>query len=320
MRNGQTWTHPGQGNPDIVEPGGPIDPVVSVIGSYDEEGRLKGCVVNYACHATTSPDGISANWIYYLEKTIQGMLGASVPVVFLQGFCGDITQVDNRSPYRSPSGGEYARLVGGRVGAEAVRTLLKSFAGPAGPVASRSQTIRLERRKPSAERVHRSLEIVAKDPRQVGTTQWTFAKEIVMLDALVSKWPQIEAEVQAVQVGPAVMLSAPGEMFVELGLDIRRGSKFPITMPVELANGSIGYIPTEEALGKGGGGYETRLTSYSNAEPAAGSKFVETAVRLAGQLTPGAVPQRPKPAPFQADPNGRAPRPWSYGNVPPELS
>lgn len=42
MRNGQTWTHPGQGNPDIIEPAGPIDPAVSVIGSYDSEGRLRG--------------------------------------------------------------------------------------------------------------------------------------------------------------------------------------------------------------------------------------------------------------------------------------
>src|SRR5687768_13773940 len=110
MRNGQTWTHPGQGNPDIVEPAGPIDPIVSVISSYDAEGRLKGCVVNYACHATTSPDGISANWIHYLEKTIQGIMGPGAPVVFLQGFCGDITQIDNRSPFRYRSGDDYARL------------------------------------------------------------------------------------------------------------------------------------------------------------------------------------------------------------------
>jgi hypothetical protein len=151
-------------------------------------------------------------------------------------------------------------------------------------------------------------------------TDWLFAKETVMLDAHISKWPTIEAEVQAVQVGPAVMLSAPGEMFVQLGLDIRAGSKFPITMPVELANGSIGYIPTEEALGKGGGGYETRLTSYSNAEPSAGRRFVETSIQLASELTPGELPRRPRAGAFQPDSNGPAPRPWSYGNVPPELS
>jgi hypothetical protein len=320
MRNGQSWTHPGQNNPDIVEPAGPIDPIVSVIGSYDDEGRLKGCVVNYACHATTNPDGISANWIYYLEKTIQGILGSGVTVVFLQGFCGDITQVDNRNPYRQPGGEEYARLIGGRVGAEVVRTLLKSYAGAGGPVAARSEILTLERRKASRERVQRCLDLVAKDSAPAGMAEWVFAKEIVMLDALAAKWPTVEAEVQVVQVGPAVLVSAPGEMFVEIGLGIREGSKFAITMPVELANGSIGYIPTGEALSKTGGGYETRLTSYSNCEPGAAGRFVETGVRLAAQLSPGVVPKPAKADAFHADPNGPAPRPWSYGNVSPELS
>lgn len=98
------------------------------------------------------------------------------------------------------------------MGAEAVRALLKSDAEAAGPVASRSQMIRLERRNPSRSRVQRSLEIVAQEPAKVGLTNWIFAKEIVMLDALVAKWPVIEAEVQALQVGPAVLLSAPGEL------------------------------------------------------------------------------------------------------------
>ncbi len=320
MKNGQSWTHPGQGNPDIIEPAGPIDPAVSVIGAYDRDGRLKGCVVNYACHATTSPGGISANWIYYMERAIQGMLERSATVVFLQGFCGDITQVDNRSPWRAPSGDEYARLVGGCVGAEAVKVLLQSYAGAAGPTAAASQVLNIDRRLPNRERVQRALSIVAKDPKEAGMTNWLFAKEIVMLDALASKWPKLEAEVQAIQVGPTVMVSAPGEMFCQLGLDIRAGSAFPITMPVELANGCVGYIPTEEALGKSGGGYETRLTSYSNAEPTAGRQMVNTGVQLAKQFKPGSIPERPKAPPFNPDPNGPAPRPWSYGNLGPELS
>ncbi|MGH9630859.1 MAG: hypothetical protein ACRD7E_21315, partial [Bryobacteraceae bacterium] len=260
MKNGETWTHPGQGNPDIIEPAGPIDPTVNVIGAYDAEGRLKGCVVNYACHATTSPGGISANWIYYMERAIRGMLGTDAIVVFLQGFCGDITQVDNRSPWKSPTGDEYARLVGGCVGAEVVKVLLKAHAGPAGPAAAASQVVRMDRRLPSRAKVEQALSMVVKTPKETGMTDWIFAKETVMLDALASKWPQLEVEIQAIQVGPAVMVSAPGEMFCQLGLDIRAGSPFAITMPVELANGCAGYIPTEEALGKNGGGYETRLT------------------------------------------------------------
>jgi len=126
MKNGQSWSHPGAMNPDIVGYAGPIDPQVGVVGAWDTEGKLLGTVVNFSCHATTNPGGISANWPYYLERTIQGALDSKAPVVFLQGAAGDVTQVDNLSPYRRPDPVAWAQLVGGRVGAEAVKVLLVS--------------------------------------------------------------------------------------------------------------------------------------------------------------------------------------------------
>jgi len=129
---------------------------------------------------------------------------------------------------------------------------------------------------------------------------------------MLKKEPVAETEVQAVQVGPVVLLANQAEFFCQLGLDIKKGSNFPLTFPVELANGCVGYVPTEEALGPRGGGYETRLTSYSNLGPAAGRHIVEASLALARQLKPGPLPQRPKAPPFK--------EPWSYGNVPPELS
>ncbi len=312
MRNGQSWTHPGVGNPDIIEPAGPIDPEVGVVGAWDEQGRLAGAIVNFACHATTSPDGISANWIYYMEKIIRAVYGPDVIVMLMQGHCGDVTQVDNRSRYRTPTGDQYARLVGGRVGAEAVKVLTASHVGRLAPIRAASQTLTLPRRKPSPERVRRAAEIAAKDQKEVGHARWVFAKEIVLVDALIARYPTVEAEIQAVQLGPAVFLSSPGEMFVEWGLATKAKSKFPFTFPVELANGCVGYVPTEEALGARGGGYETRLTSYTNLQPDAGRRMLDTALGLAARLTPGAVPEPPAAPPFRG--------PWEYGNVGPELS
>ena len=94
----------------------------------------------------------------------------------------------------------------------------------------------------------RALELVQQDPKEVGATEWTFAKETVLLDAVIKARPEVEVEVQALQVGPLVFVSNPAEYFVQYGLDLKKGSKFPFTFPVELANGCVGYVPTEEAF------------------------------------------------------------------------
>ncbi len=109
MKDGFAMTHPGQGNPAIIEPAGPTDPQVGVLGVWNPEGQFLGCIVNFACHATTGPGGISADYIHYLEKTIRGIMGDQAVVVFLPGAAGDITQVNNRSPYQIKQFGEGPR-------------------------------------------------------------------------------------------------------------------------------------------------------------------------------------------------------------------
>ena len=183
-------THPGQGNPDILEPAGPIDPQVGVLGAWNKDGQFLGCVVNFACHGTTGPGGISADWIYYLEKTIRGLMGDKAVVVFMPGMAGDVTQVDNRSPYQIRQFGEIsARYVGGRVGAEAIKTLVavEQATGPLTPIAAQSQVLRISRRVPKPERVAQAMKIVQQDPNKVDATEWTFAKETVVLDARVKR-------------------------------------------------------------------------------------------------------------------------------------
>lgn len=313
MKSGFANTHPGVGNPDIVEPAGPIDPQVGVVGVFTPEGDLSGCIVNFACHATCGSTGISADWIYYLEQTIRGVFGNQAIVVFATGAGGDVTQVDNRRKFEFPQfGPRSARFVGGRIGAEAVKTLLSMHGGgETGPVASVSRMLTIKRRIPKPERVAAARSLIESKP-DGGDTDWTFAKEIVVLDAVLKKQPTAEIEVQAIQLGPAVFLACPAEYFCQFALDLKKQSNFPFTFPVAYANGSCGYVPTEEALGPRGGGYETRLTAYSNLEPTAGTQFVSALIEMAKAMEPGPVPQLPPAPKF----NGQ---PWTYGNLPPEL-
>lgn len=314
MKNGLTYSHAGVGNPDIIDYAGPIDPDVGTLGVWDLNGNLLGVVVNFANHNTTNPGGISANWVGAMEATIRKATGnAALPVVFLQGACGDITQVDNLAKYANPSAEEWWEIVGGRIGAEVYKTLLliRRGAGRNIPLDTRQKVWNIKRRVPSAAKVKRALELVKQGPEKSGSVEWTFAKETLMLDAMLKVRPEAEVEVQTIQVGPAVFVSNPAEYFVQYALDIKKASKFPFTFVVELANGCVGYVPTEEAMGPHGGGYETRLTSYSNLEVSAGRQFANTGIQLANTMTPGIVPVPPPPPPFKG--------PWTYGNLPPEL-
>jgi neutral ceramidase len=312
MRNGRVYTHPGKGNSDIVEPAGPIDPEVGVLAAWDTHGGLLGCLVNYACHATTFSGGVSADYICYLERTIQGVMGPDTVVVFLPGASGDVTQVDNQSLREREFGEKWSRLVGTRVGAEAVKVLVTATQGELTPLAAATKRLRIGRRRPSPARLEESRRIVTEGLRTgERSTAWTFAKELLVLEYWVGKEPEVEVEIQALQVGPALFLANPAEYFCGPGLAIKRASSFPLTYVVTLGNGCVGYVPPEEAMEPSGGGYETVLTSYSNLEVSAARQIAEASLELARGLAPGAVPVPPQV-------EGPQP-PWSYGLLGPDL-
>src|SRR5690606_33027414 len=124
-----------------------------------------GCVVNFSCHATANGPWISANWIYYMEQAIRGYYGKDVVVVFLAGACGDVTQVNNLSKYANPESDAWSQLVGGRVGAEAVKVLLGMSQTRVNevPVAALQKTWSIPRRVPAPERVEEAKKLAAQE-------------------------------------------------------------------------------------------------------------------------------------------------------------
>ena len=99
-----------------------------------------------------------------------------------------------------------------------------------------------------------ALELVQQPIEKVGPCSRLFAKETVLLDAKLAKEPVAAVEVQAIQIGPAVFDHRPGRVVRSTGPEIKAKSPFKFTFPVELANGCVAYVPTEECFGPHGGG------------------------------------------------------------------
>jgi hypothetical protein len=89
-------------------------------------------------------------------------------VVFLQGACGDVTQVNNQNPFVNPGTEDWCRLVGGRIGAEAVKVLLSMARGPLGPVDVKREFLAIKRRVPSPERLKKAIGTGHEKSRVIG--------------------------------------------------------------------------------------------------------------------------------------------------------
>ena len=85
-------------------------------------------------------------------------------------------------------------------------------------------------------------------------------------------------ELQGFRLGDAAFVAIPGEVFVEIGLTIKR--QLPrLTFVVGIANGYIGYVPTREAYAVGG--YEV---VSSKCQPGAADLLIEKVMSLTEQL------------------------------------
>ena len=304
MRDGTQMTHPGKGNPDILEPAGPVDPEVGVLSAWALDGEFLGAVVNFTCHGTVFSGGTSADWPYFMRTLITEAVNPKALVVFLNGACGDVTQVDNLSLQESEFGEKWARRVGHKVGAEALNVIADAEPGELSPLAARQTAVTIKTREVSEERFQKALALVKSEAPH--DHEWWYARDEVLLHEQ-NKWePEVTAEVQAVQIGPAAYVSNGAEYFCQFGLDTKARSSFPYTFVVELANDCIGYVPTPEAMGPHGGGYEPRLAVSSKLGPEAGQMIEDASVGLLESLAPGEAPPRPMVP--------QAGQPWGMGS------
>ena len=284
MADGSVQTNPGINNPNVIEPAGPTDPEVGVMVLRGEAGQTIGALGNYALHYVGIPDdftSFSADYFAVFGTMLQRLRSESFVAALSNGASGDINN-HNVMGHVTPRNDQYQHCerAGAIVAANALWAWNEAEFAAELPIASALEEITLAARPPATdEDLAKAQEIedrlAAGESVRMG--ERSFARRVRRFEA--EPPTDRKTVVQALRIGDLAIVSAPGEFFVELGLAIKRRSPFAQTMVIELANDSIGYIPTMRAFEEGA--YEANSSRF---EPGFGEQIVETAVGLLEQL------------------------------------
>jgi len=280
----QVKMNPAPGSPDLVEPAGPTDPALTVISVRALDGRAIALLANYSLHYVGAGH-FSADYFGVFADRIQQLLSADrqdPPFVGMlsNGTSGNINNVDFRQ--QRPADPPFARMkaVANDVAAEALRVASNIRYHDWVPLAVRQTEIELGVRRPTAEERDSARKIMAKaQGPAMRTPEEIYARETVLISEYPPRVPLI---LQALKIGDLGIGAIPCEVFVEIGLEIKRKSPFATTFTTSLANGYNGYLPTPEHHRLGG--YETWRARSSYLEIDASTRIVEQLLELLQQL------------------------------------
>ena len=276
MKDGTVRFNPGVLNPDIVRAAGPVDPEVGMVFLREaNDDNPIAAMVNFALHLdTVGGTKYAADYPYYLEQSLRKKYGDNFVLLFGTGTCGDINHIDVTKKQRLKTdyiGGTLAATV------DAKKESLKPIAEPLLGVRSGIVDAPLQQFGP--EKVAWARENIKK----VGTRELSFLEQVEAYKILARQMRPgrtIPLEVQVFRLSRDVaVVGLPGEVFVDLGLAIKRASPFATTLVIELCQDAPGYIPTKKAFAEGS--YET---VNSRIAPGGGEMMAEAAIRLLKEL------------------------------------
>jgi hypothetical protein len=222
-----------------MNPDGPVDRQIGLIRLERVDGRLIGLIANYAMHGTVlgaRSFKISGDAPGVVSDHVERQLG--VPALFVNGALGDLAPI--YSTYPNPRSGhldEFRLLLGNRIleanqriGETVSKVFLRTFE------CTVETPLRRDLKWPGELRNYART---APD----GTT----------LIRIPVRFLQINQE--------AVLWGSPLELFCEIAMDVRRHSRFPYTFFFGLLNGTMDYLPTEQAFREQG--YEPSVSPFT---------------------------------------------------------
>ena len=308
MSDGTVETHPLKLDPHIVRPEGPDSKDLKVLYAADAEGKTMGAVVVFGCHGTVMERDnqlISSDYPGKVTEYVSQQLGGDVPVLFLQGACGNICQVNPLDASHREVGLEWARTMGKAIGKKVVELIQNHLVEVNGPIRVITETIQIPRRTIEQDLVdwankHKNIKTEIPILSNYGTETygqierpkvslaelfktpfWAnfYTNEIKTRQKDYSKQAKMPFTIKVIAQDNWAIVALPCELFIEWSNAICEKSPFDFTAVVELANGWNGYIPTEEAFERKGG-YETKEVTSTMLVPETGKIILGTVLGM----------------------------------------
>lgn len=247
----------------------PVDDEIGIVKVEDGSGRVRAVLVNFACHPTVlGPDNLLATGDFpaYMVRQVEESLGPDTFAMFVNGAEGNVSMGHSSelsaigviTPGRTF---ERAEELGRRLGDAVLATLPSIACDAAVKLEARTTTLRLPLKPyPAPADAAKALEAAAAEAAQLEASDMPWervaASRTRRLYASITHYFSLETsalgdghlpiEVQAARIGDALFVGAPAEIFVEIGLRLKREARHPLYV-MGLTNGYMAYLPTRAA-------------------------------------------------------------------------
>lgn len=268
----QVMMNPPPGSPDLLEPAGPVDPEVWVLGVRSRAGRPMALLANYSMHyvGDVPADQVSADYFGEFCRLVPALVAGKegdFVALLSNGTSGDCNNTNFRAP--PPKGPAFTRnRIVGQAIAETARDAWRKMTWHAHvELGAAVREIELGVRRPSRDEVESARATLKSAGPVLRTLPEIYARETVLL----ADYPEtVRVPLQVLAIGSLRICAIPCEVFAEIGLSLKGFDPAVPLFTIELANGYFGYLPTpaQHALG----GYETWRARSSYLETGASEK------------------------------------------------
>jgi len=291
MKNGTVRMNPGRNNPDLVEPVSEIDPELRMMYVESEDGTPISAVANFSLHyvGTGKTGDISADYFGQFYHLMRHYLGGDCVPVLWNAPCAQINnlKISGNTVWRNRGYPQAKRMANVLAGHMITEIQLMEMHDELDLDAA-TDNLDVRRKVITEEDLQIAEKVLAgRYEYDKGPFSWvvgqpipedrvaTYARQCQRLAELPE---QMTVPLQAIRIGDAGIIALPGEIFVESGFRIKAESSASPLMAVCLANDSIGYICTDEALKEGG--YETWAAMSSRSGAGTAPKMEALGVSL----------------------------------------